>query len=62
MEPITGIHESILKNLAERSVEKRKQAQSDLQEIIEKLINNHEYTTINTKIEIFSSMITNDSH
>ena len=38
MEPITGISESILKNLAEKSVEKRKQAQSDFQDIIEKLI------------------------
>lgn len=41
MDILTGIGETTLKNLSDKSVEKRKQASSELQDIIEKLMNNN---------------------
>lgn len=53
----TGISESTLKNLQDKSVEKRKQAAAELQEIIETLMNRNQYDKIKSEIEMFSKMV-----
>ena len=61
MDILTGINENTLKNLSEKSVEKRKQASSELQDIIEKLMNNNQYDIIKSRIDMFSAMVNAES-
>ena len=61
MDVLTGINETTLKNLADKSVEKRKQAAAELQEIIEKLMNNNQYDIIYSRIEMFVAMVDAES-
>ena len=62
MDVLTGIPEVILKNLQDKSVEKRRQAAIDLQDIIEKLIQTNQMEVIYTRIEMFSTMVNVDVH
>ena len=57
MDVATGISESTLKNLQDKSVEKRKQAALELQDVVETLIARKDFTTINSRIEWFASMV-----
>jgi hypothetical protein len=61
MEVNTGISESTLKNLQDRSVEKRKQAAMELQDVVEALIIRKDFNTINARIEMFSKMVYNEN-
>jgi hypothetical protein len=61
MDILTGINETTLKNLSDKSVEKRKQASSELQDIIEKLMGNNQYDIIYSRIEMFSAMVNAES-
>ena len=61
MDILTGINETTLKNLQDRSLEKRKQAASELAEIIDKLIMRKEYDKIFTRIDMFSTMVSADA-
>jgi hypothetical protein len=53
----TGISESTLKNLQDKSVEKRKQAAAELQEIIETLMSRNQFDKIKSEIDMFSKMV-----
>jgi hypothetical protein len=61
MDVLTGIHESTLKNLQDKSLEKRKQASNELQDIIEKLIADNKFEVIYTRIEMFTAMVSAES-
>ena len=61
MDVLLGISERTLKDLADKSVEKRKQAAAELHEIIEKFMNNNQYDVISTRIDMFSAMVDAES-
>jgi hypothetical protein len=44
-----------------RSVEKRKQAATELQEYIERLMEKNQFDTINTRITVFAAMVNPES-
>ena len=48
-------------NVYSRSVEKRKQAATELQEYIERLMEKNQFDTINTRITVFAAMVNPDS-
>jgi len=58
MDVLTGINETTLKNLQDRSVEKRKVAAEELKDIIEKLIEADKMPIIFTRIDMFANMVT----
>ena len=60
MDVLTGISETTLKNLQDKSVEKRKQAAVELQDIIENLMQKNQYEVIYTRIDMFSTMVSSD--
>jgi vacuole morphology and inheritance protein 14 len=61
MQESTGQVSNLLSLIVCRSVEKRKQAASELQEYIEKLMDKNQNDTINTRITVFAAMVNPDS-
>lgn len=52
---------TFLNLIGSRSVEKRKQAATELQEYIERLMEKNQFDTINTRITVFAAMVNPDS-
>lgn len=61
MEILTGFNETVLKNLQDKSIEKRKQAASDIQQVIEQLMLKKNENDIREKIRAFK-MLTEDEN
>ena len=61
MDIIAGISDTTLKNLSDRSIERRKQAAMELQGIIEELIAKKKEVEIKKKIEGFTLFTEDDN-
>ena len=61
MEVVSGIQESTLKNLSDKSVEKRKIAAQEVQTIIEEAIAKKNEAEINSKIQTFKMFAAEES-
>lgn len=61
MDVVSGLSDATLKNLSDKSVEKRKIAAQELQQIIEDLIAKKNESEINQKIKSFRMFTEDDS-